>query len=699
MKTSPSSCAPILEALEPRLAPAGIVNITTSGGVLTITGDDNPNGVIVTHVPATGEWRIDDTLGASTYNVNGVVIAAPFNIPAQNAIKVDLKEGNDRFEFRPTPSPSGLLLSGGIDIKLGSGNDYLELGFVSGYTMIVGGPVSIDGGDGNDTLSVWMDATFAKTVKIMAGSGNDTLKFDGSAAEQVYQKGLTIDMGIGTDTLTFQPQRMSVTGPLNIKMGGGDSLGQAIHFNSSFNTFDGPVSIAVTAGNATLNLGNNTTDQLRFGSLKIATGNGNDSVNFGGQIHTSAAISLDLKNGTNATNFLANSALFGTSLSIKGGLNGDTVSLASNYNLILSSNLLLTLGTGTNTISAIAGSNITAGSLKFTGLGGTDILVFEGQNLYLTGSLTTSLGAGTNIVSLASTSTTFIGAGLSYMGGMDTDQIVFNSPNTRINGNLVIKGGNGSNTMAFQGAAMHIGAGINYMGGTGNDVIDISNTELSVMKTVSFKAGGNAGTDVLYLRPTTGSVGAILYSGGNSGTDAFLLGDSDATSTTHFTVLGNVSYNSGAGSNQAVFTDTYIQGKVNIKTTSKSTESDFIYFKQSVFHGAVNITLGAGLSGTQIDNSTFRANVLINSGAGNDSVLLGTLAGSTNKNYWYGTVKILGGAGTDTIRLGLTIPPDANAGNIFHQNVIADGGTDVDIFTTGGTSYNAGSTLTQLNFP
>jgi len=696
-----SSLAPhgVLEPLEARLAPAGLVTLTTSGGVLTITGDAEANGVLITHQPTTGEWRIEDNLVGTTYRLNGVDIAGPFNIPEQNSIKADFKEGNDRFEFRPTSAPSGLLLSGGINVKLGEGNDLIELGFLGSYVMVVNGPVVVDAGLGDDTLNVWMTATFANNVKLLGGMGNDTIQLLDFTGYQHYQKGLTIDLGTGLNTLNVNLVKFAVSGPLNIIGAGETGLAQTINMQSAQNQWDGPVNIGIKAGDVTLNLGNANTDTFRLGStMKITTGLGADVFNFQGQISAAGAISVDAKGGASSLTFSTGGNLFGTSFTYKGGLDADAIN-HNTHDFRLTGAYTVSLGAGDNLWDTDNMASMALGSLNVTALGGTDFVNFDGTTFSATGSVTANLGAGTNLFGFTGSVSTFIGGSLSYTGGADLDNYGFNTPLARILGSVNLKPGGGNNTGTLDGAELFIGGSLNYLGGTGDDALSSENGLLTIVRTLNYKSGGGANNS-LYLRPVNGSIGAVNYTGA-AGADILALGEISGASTTRLDVFGNVTHNGGAGGLGLYVADTVVHGKLLALGTSGVADVDLLSLRDATFHGAVGITMGAGSLTSGINDVTMRADFLLNTGGGNDSISIETLAGTAALSRWFGKVTINAGAGADTVTVGLAVPPDAQAGSVFYKGITVNGGVDADVDTliSGGNTFLAGTVLGASNFP
>ncbi|HYF35589.1 MAG TPA: hypothetical protein VD994_09895 [Prosthecobacter sp.] len=133
--TTIRSFAGVLETLEPRLAPAGVVTITTAGGVLTITGDGGHNVIHITDLPDSGEWQISD------------------------------------------PTVSDCTVRGNLTLNTGAGEDYVYLNASDGGTNAFFGAVRIVTGANADQVELGTSGTnqFYRQVFIDCGAGTDTL--------------------------------------------------------------------------------------------------------------------------------------------------------------------------------------------------------------------------------------------------------------------------------------------------------------------------------------------------------------------------------------------------------------------------------------------------------------------------------------------------------------------------------------------
>ena len=746
MNTFCSQAGSVLEVLEPRLAPAGTVILSTAGGVLTATGDDAANGLLIRHIPNTGLWTIIDPVGGTTFILNGVPQGAvPFNIPAQEGIKANFKGGNDEFRLDPSNNPRVVMqLPKGLTVSMGSGNDEVGLGTTSSRNLQIGGSGTvIDLGEGDDIFDMTLSGSFSALFKLLAGAGNDSVRFGGVSAEQVFQKGLTVDLGAGSDALTIEAERVAVAGALTVKAGGG--LSSTVNIFSNDLAVDGLMSVTAQQGAVALNFGDADSDVFRLaGGLRLAGGPENDSVTVLGTL-LAAGLSLDGKAGNNTVTVLVNASVQAESLTLK-GLNGtDTFNVGTNATLAVTDavslllgggdntwavangaslrleslrmlggtgtdivsfgsseltvleRLDLLLGAGTNTVAFGAGSNVLLGTLSMIGTTGNDTLAGSGSVFTVHGSLTANLGAGNNTVQLTPSAKGEVGRHLSLSGLGGTDLLQLASPDFSIGGNLQVLLGSGNNTFAAQGTALRVGGSLQYTGGVGNNIVVVDPDELQVGRAFSFKGGADVSTaNVLVLAPANGSLGSVSYQGGRHD-DIFVLGDSDGVTTVQFSVRGPVSANLGAGANTVAITDTVVHGKLGVLSTSVD-DVDSLQLRQSTFHAGASLSLGADSSACSFEDLFVRGPFNLNTGAGDDAVSIETAAGTTTRSEWFGPVKILLGSGDDALSLGIGPPPDANAGSNFYQDVLADGGSGSNTLQSGGNSFLAGSSLTQLNF-
>jgi len=705
MKTTPLPCS-VLESLEPRLAPAGTVILTTAGGVLTITGDASINEIHIEDLPTTGMWKIHDDGSGTNFILNGLAVGTSEDILAQTTIKATLGDGDDILTILPSGAPSSMLITGGLTINAGKGNDIITVGDTSTSQRMMLGAVTVDLGEGNDTFNTTMSAVWGGAVKIMGGLGNDNVSINAasSSADHVFSKGLTVDLGVGDDDFNITANRVAITGALTVTAAGGGGTSPQINLTGPQLMVDGAVTLSAAAGNASFQIGNATSDTYHFSSgVKINGGTGNDVVTILGNHTSVGAIVVDLKEGVNSTTLATNAVLATGAFSVIGGSGSDSFLQDNGSRMIVNAALTLSMGNGTNDWKADPMAELTAGSVVYNGGTGNDLINYAGASFRVLGNLTLSTGtAGTGTVDLAPTASGYVGGILGFNGGAGNDDIDITSPDFRVVTGLKIALGTGSNSVTTVGALLQIAGGISYTGGAGTDVLTIANDVFLAAKAVSFSGGGStgAGYDWLYLRPVDGTVGSVIYTGG-AGSDYCYLGHTDGATTNRLTINGPVTASGGAGSFDNYAFDTYVHSTYTLTSVGAATDTDEIIFHESTFNGAVNVTLGVGVSNVTTRDIFVRGNFTLNTGGGSDVVKLDNVAG-TILSHWFGLVTINLGAGDDDIRIG-TNPTVPNAGNNFFRDVKVDGGAGVDLFTVphpgSSNSYYGVATLTQLNFP
>ena len=687
-KTFPTSN--VIESLEAKLAPAGTVVLTIAGGILTITGDGADNGIHITDDPLNGQWDITDALAGTNFVVNGVVQAAPFSIQAQQGIKATLGNGNDSIIIAGSNTDSGFLLPKGININSGEGNDNLDIGTSSSQNLIIGGAFQINMGGGNDAFDFSSSGTILAPVKILAGAGDDNVDFDGSNT-QILTKGLNVDLGTGDDDFDIISSSFSLTGgSFIVKAAGGIGTSPTLSLGSTGFAAAGSVSITVLAGDASIDIGNGSTDVMHFGAgLKVIGGAGNDLVTFDSQMQSSGAVSVDLKAGNNTLIMDDNSSLFGSTFTVKALTGDDTFHLDPGYALQLTGLFSVNLGSGANTFLTSAGTSVNVGTLSYVGTTGVDDFKVSGDTFHTNGAAKLLLGDGANLLDLSPTTSLFVGGALSITSLNGADNIDINTPLANVLGTLTFKLGSGNNDVDLLGASLRVGGALSYAGGIDGDNLDSNNGELFVQRAVTFS--GSAGSNVLYLRPGTGSVGSVNYIG-TTGLDGIGLGNTDGVSTTNFKVNGNFLANQSTGLGQLYVTDTVLQGNFTFISADKAGESMHLQFNQSVFNGNVTVTEGAGNSLNLLNDMIVRGNFSLNTGAGDNQIGVDNSGATTSLSRWFGTVKIIAGAGNDTVLLGSN-PVVANAGNVFYKHVTVNLGTGTDSFTQGNNTFVDGSTL------
>ncbi|HAL70697.1 MAG TPA: hypothetical protein DCP71_02880 [Verrucomicrobiales bacterium] len=465
-----------LEALETRLAPAGLVTITLANGVLTIAGDSGDNIVEITE-SSPGIWRAQDLSGSGTefaFNGQPPSSAVSFFIPT-GGVKVDLKEGNDNFNL------GGLDIAGPLTVTDKAGNDDLGL-----FETHISGAVKIDLGIGTDTVAI-SRTSIGGALSLKMGSGDD-----GVALGSGYYQAVTVDLGTGTNTFGLDAgEPLRIQGNLSVVSAGGalETTGMVLATDNAI--IHGHVSLKVLAGSSQVDFGFFVGNHLRIiGNLSLQTAAGNDQVR------------------------LTQDLTVGGQLSLK-------------------------LGEGDNDVSSLGLQSFSLGSLAYTGGKGDDILDLRGTTATIAGSVTTTLGSGgSNVVDINPTTSLFIGGSFTYKGSTGNDLLYISGPRAEIYGPLNFTGLSGVNSLSLVPVLGRFGP-INANGGAQTDLFTLgsfsgSTVEITVLGKVNVNHGG--GPSSLVVSDVTHH-GALIVA--NAGGTNMYIQDSQMNGPVSLKATGN----------------------------------------------------------------------------------------------------------------------------------------------------------------
>src|SRR5262249_34594502 len=247
----------------------------------------------------------------------------------------------------------------------------------------------ITGGSGADTI----DGAGGADV-INAGGGNDSVVYQGTE--------VSIDGGIGSDTLTLAASGGSTAGNFGVGAGSDQTTGDTVTV-ANFENLDASVvstALSVTASSLantiTTGSGNDTIDG-GGGADVISAGAGDDTVSY-----YNSEVSIDGGAGTNtlimkaaATVNLGNSdQTTGDTATVSNFQNVDASALSSAVSITgTSSANLITGGAGNDTIDGGGGADVIAAA------GGNDSVAYYGSELSIDG----GTGANTLVMKAAAT--------------------------------------------------------------------------------------------------------------------------------------------------------------------------------------------------------------------------------------------------------------------------------------------------------
>lgn len=554
----------VLETLEPRLAPAGIVIVSTAGGVLTITGTSGDDAIKIQDIG--GVWQISDPLSSGTlFKVNGQgPVASTTFLPFQS-IKATLNAGADTFVL------DGVRLNGGLTV---TGNDGIDTITLANGTY--SGAVSIDSGSGADVVTI--DGHFNNALSLKTGAGVDVVTINSG----FFAKGISVDLGADSNTLTAAFLNTSIYGPVSIAAAGGTGALQTLTLTGTDTLIAGNVSLKITAGATNLTFGN-----------------------FSGALNISGAFSCQSAAGDDTLTLLGNIQIGG----------------AATFNL----------GNGTNLVQGPGLGNFLCAALSYTGGTGSDTFSVTGDKIAIGGALSITAGNGANQFEFTPTASLKIGGSLLYTGGTGVDDLTLNGPDARIGGALNFKGMNGDNHCRFLPVYGQIGS-VSYAGGTGVNDLELGqflggSTSISIFGNIT-TAMGTGGAANLLLRKCF-VYGSLTHASNIPASH----GDSAAIRQT--TVFGAVDIKmTGAAAGDIDIDDSTLYSTLNIATGDGSDVLEFdrvdgFGHLRSELLGPVKINLGAGDDfvycgqiGINTCGNNFASTLSIDGGAGTDTVHL-----------------------------------------------------------------------------
>jgi hypothetical protein len=612
-----------IERLEGRIAPAGIVTVELTNGILTLTGDGADNSVTV-EGGLTNQIRVTGMSGTTLNNATDTELG--FDLPSGGlrGINADLSDGGD------TLSLTSLKTRLDIDIDLGGGNNLANLFGLNARNLVIAGGsgsdtisfpftgrtvlrggLEVTAGDGTNNLSIISEAKIAKGISYVGGTGPDAIFV--TAPKWTVNGGIDLAIGSGPNTVSLFTNG-TVNGSIRVTSLDEPAASNALAFITVSSRINGDVTIDFGASNNAVNF-------LAIGSLAIAGkltidgGAGNDTVLIGG-LNVAIAGGVNFLGGA-GTNSFTNDAkrLTTNSLSINGDLAGDSVAL---HNLVtVRRSASFDLGDGSN--SLVSDGNVRFGALDYAGGSNNDIVTFSlSGTLQVLAKSQFDLGAGSGTLSVASAAAAFGGpiAITSLDAGADTFTGGFSSTILRIaNGIMVDLGDGASHTFALTGStSFRCNRTISYDSGAGTDFFQLYAADGRISGRIDANFGDGLNSTAMNFGNTR--VNSRLSVNGGSGADALFISGNEAV------ISGSVSADLGAGDNVISIFGTAprfaFQKKVKIVSASVGSDSftaDFVRL-----NGGLDVQLGSGGSTVNVDDVLFRAPTLIDTGDGSDTL-------------------------------------------------------------------------------
>jgi hypothetical protein len=626
-------------------------------GILTLAlADGNNTTSITTGTLTGGGLQYTSGTGVDSFTILGTSATL-------GAFNLNTGAGNDEVSLG-----GGSLTttnSHGFTVNLGEGTN--TLGF-AGAVSLAGGISSVIGGSGNDTVNI--------AVTRMGNVGTFSLALsDGANTTNITSGTLSSNLlqytgGTGSDSININGATVNL-GLLNFNVGAGDDI---VNLAGPSLTTTSPHGFTINLGEGTNSLSFGGAVSLGGGTSNIVGGTGNDTVSIGGTSFSyGGSFSLSLSDGTNTAN-ITTSVLTGTALSSQFGYTGgsgldsltitgssvtvqafsavlgagdDTVNFGGSLLKTLASNgFTVNLGEGTNALNFNSGAfELSGGTSSIVGGTGQDAVTMLSAVTAFSNTGTTSiaLGAGSNSTILDAASLTI--PVLNYTGTTGTDLLRVRGT-TATFGSLTINAGSGENEFALWSTTTNVNTFIQYTGGAGSDIVEIGD----------FENGG-----------TTLTIGTLVNVQMGDGANA--LGVLGAT------INGNLTANSTLTRRLMADVVRVYQSSVLGTTTITMGSGSSIVDLQSVSMRGTTINTGAGGDVVFLDNnssiaggSTYNGALSIDLGSGDDFLYAGSYPNDVNaSNVFNGAVSINGGTGADTVLIqNPATPLGATRNNTFN---------------------------------
>lgn len=473
MKTVPLSVS-VLETLESRLAPAGLVTLNlTAAGALTVAGDTLDNDFVITE--SGDQWTISAVAGSTTmFRLNGGA--------EQTAITFD--------------APLSLTA------KLGAGNDDMTLN-----GTLIPKNLNVDTGDGNDVLDL-TSASIGGTAVITMGKGNDYFTAGG---ELTFAKGLSVNLGAGANTFDVNADSFSSGGNVSATASGLASELQAFVLKTGDGYINGSLTLKTTTASPTdFEIGDSAIDVLEVTkAMTLQSAAGEDVVTLKGDLHVGGLLSMRLGNGNNSVVTTDLDQLSSYGLTYTGGTGNDTFELEARE-VIVAGNFSFSAGAGTNRLDLNPSEYLgITKALTYTGGAGVDDFFLDGPaetlendeivtGVVVSGLVTMNASNGDNYLGINAISAHL--GGVKYTGGtgidiVDIGQFEGNSDLINVYGAVTINTGTNEAEVMIWNADLrgNLAVTTNVFAG-GADTIQLLNSDFRGTTSLTMK--GNADSDV-----------------------------------------------------------------------------------------------------------------------------------------------------------------------------------------------------------
>jgi hypothetical protein len=478
------------------------------------------------------------------------------------------------------------------------------------------GILKISGDTASNTLTIHQNADGRLTLTTDIGTGlkvngNAVSGFMGHTLSAPVSGGVFINMGDGSDSLTFSGLNADIDLPSTLSINGGAG--------NNLVRFDQGVTVS---GNATISngLGLDTLhfyDEVTFlGKLTINNGNGGSLLDGNTSTVLYVANVLGLTNGTGKDEIdlaMAQKVTLG-GLALKNGsdTDGSDTDLSPVQSLTINGNMTITNGAGND--------DVDIGDLT--------------QFTKITGAVTIANGAGSNHTDFVGTESLEVIGAVHITGGAGVDYAHFGMMSKAVSfgSNITINLGSGFNGIGmYAQEALSVKGNITITGGADADDIDLFTTQ-------------------------DGMVGGAVKVSLGTGQNTF---EARAENGQTLTFGKTLTYLSSSTIGQGNFVELHSVKVNGVSTITTGAGNDFITIDDGTFNGKFNLNTNAGSDQVFIEQNTswtghtqFNQAVSIKTGANDDSVKIASiLAEPERKTIFAASVLLDGGLGTDTLQL------------------------------------------------
>ena len=677
----------MIEALESRIAPAGVITVAIKSGALIVTGDAMDNSMAVIPLGG-GTYLLQGTNGTTITSPTGMPITTLSNLPL-GGLQVDLGAGNDSFEA------TGLQVGGATVLNGGEGNDTLVLRNHTNF-----GAVTINGGAGNDSVQLTGNyITFRSKLTVTDTEGTNTFDADATntalGSVQITGSPLADDINFGAAFLRAGavsinmgdgPGKINVSGTV-ITLGstfsatfganasgtaevlfGGGTVSVAAGFTVAFGATgpaDTSISRVVFGGDYSARIG---------GTLKVTGGLGQTALHMGSRdLSVGGAVTFQPAGNDNLFGIEAETAKLSGDIKFLGGAGQDRFQVDAGY-YTASRKSIFSMGAGENSAEIEAGNIMMTAGVQYTGGAGVDSLVLDGYGRYGAINGTFGSGGGQMVVQGIRVEAASVISNAATLAGENFESRV-SGFDTVVKGGVSFVGGAGTNLAKLTafGGSLSVAGDVIVTGGAGDDFVQVSALEL---RAKSLKVDSGAGHAEVIVDSAQLLLGGIRFRATEGSDSLSVAGDSGA--------VGLIDVNTGAGTaSLSVFApqDVLRVGGVNFNASNDAMASTTLNLARVIVAGGVNVNTGDGSDAVNIADSTFNGAVLMQTKGGADNIGV-DLPDSGIMSTFYKVFSVALGEGDDT----LTIGSNTFAGWARFANKVlidAGGGTDTtDIFNS-----------------